>query len=102
MTKHDLYQAVEQLERLDKNILQALADPEQDLPEEALVQRAGMLEHLFAGSPGIALREPLQQAIARHRKIEQLARDRQRLLGEAREQLHFNHRAVNAYIDNQP
>ena len=92
---------LERLASLDEQIINALADPGAELPSEAISERAGLLRSCFAGSLDEPDRPALEQAVQRQQRIEELARLRRDGVGRALEDLHFSHRAVGAYIDNQ-
>lgn len=93
--------ALQRLEWLDEQILRALDDPAAELPDELISERGGMLRSCFSGDLDESDRYALEQAMQRQQRIEQLTRLRREAVGRALEDLHFSHRAVGAYIDNQ-
>lgn len=94
-------EALQRLESLDTRIISALDDPAAELPDDLIAERAGLLHDCFSANLDESDRDALEQAMHRQRRIEQLARVRREAVGRALEDLHFSHRAVGAYIDNQ-
>ena len=92
---------LQRLVSLDEQIITALDDPAAELPEGLIAERGELLRSCFAGPLDEGDYPGLEQALQRQQRIEELARLRRDAVGRALEDLHFSHRAVGAYIDNQ-